>query len=183
MNDLSRVPSTTGEGDSRAAERLLPLIYDELRRLAAHKMAAERPGQSLSPTDLVHEVYLRLIGGETERRYRDQSHFFAAAATAMRRILIDNARKRRAKKHGGERKRVPLGDVAEQDTDLLALEEALQALAARDPVKAQLVELRYFAGLTRDQAAEVLNISPSTADRHWVFARSWLQAEIRGELG
>lgn len=182
MTDVTRILSQIESGDPTAAEQLLPLVYDELRKLAAAKLAQEKPGQTLQATALVHEAYLRLVGSDTNRTYRDRRHFFASAATAMRRILVDAARAKRCEKRGGVRERVPLEDVADQlpDDELLALHEALDQLAAEDPLKAQLVELRYFAGLTGDQAAEVLGISPSSADRHWVFARAWLQTKVRG---
>jgi RNA polymerase sigma factor (TIGR02999 family) len=182
MPDVTEVLAGIAEGDPRAAEQLLPLVYDELRRLAAQKMAQEKPGQTLQATALVHEAYLRLVGNGNDRCYRDRAHFFAAAATAMRRILVDSARAKRTDKRGGDRRREPLLDVAAPaaDDELLALDEALHKLAAIDPVKAQLVELRYFAGLTGDEAAQVLGISASTGDRHWTFARAWLQAEVRG---
>jgi RNA polymerase sigma factor (TIGR02999 family) len=183
MSEVTRFLSAIDQGDAQAAEQLLPLVYEELRRLAAHKMARENSGQTLQATALVHEAYLRLIGNETPRLYRDRAHFFTAAATAMRRILTDNARRKQSEKHGGKRQQEPLKEIADTETDdddLLALSEALQKLAAQDPLKAQLVELRYFGGLTGDQAAEVLGLSPSTADRHWAYARSWLQAEVRG---
>jgi RNA polymerase sigma factor (TIGR02999 family) len=181
MSDVTRILSAIEQGDPQASEQLLPLVYEELRRLAAQKMAQEKPGQTLQATALVHEAYLRLTGSEARGPYRDRSHFFAAAATAMRRILIDNSRRKRSEKHGGNRQRVALDDLAAaaDDDELLALGKALQKLEAQDPVKAQLVELRYFAGLTGDQAADVLGISASTADRHWAYARAWLQAEIR----
>ncbi len=170
--------------DPQAADELLPLNYDELRRLAAARLAHEAPGQTLDATALVHEAYLRLVGPGDADRWDNRVHFFAAAATAMRRILIERARRRQSEKHGGGRYRQELGpDLAaapEPDTDLLALDAALAKLAERDPLKARLVELRYFAGLTGDQAAEILGISPSTADRHWVFARAWLRREIVG---
>jgi RNA polymerase sigma factor (TIGR02999 family) len=183
MSDFTRILSAIEQGDSHAAEQLLPLVYEELRHLAAHKMARENPGQTLQATALVHEAYLRLVGNKTPRLYRDRAHFFAAAATAMRRILTDNARRKQSEKHGGQWQREPLTEVADaeaRDDELLALNEALEKLAAQDPVKAQLVELRYFGGLTGDQAAEVLGLYPSTADRHWAYARAWLQAEVRG---
>jgi len=182
MTDVTRILSAIEQGDPSAAEQLLPLVYDELRKLAAQKMAREAPGQTLQATAVVHEAYLRLVGGETDRTYRDRGHFFATAATAMRRILVDNARAKQSDKRGGRSRREPLVDVAAPlpDDELLTLNEALGKLAAEDPLKAQLVELRYFGGLTGDQAAEVLGISPSTADRHWAFARAWLQAEVRG---
>lgn len=181
MSDVTQILANIEQGDPHAGEQLLPLVYDELRRLAAQKLAHEQPGQTLQATAVVHEAYLRLVGGATPLSYRDRRHFFAAAATAMRRILIDNARRKQAEKHGGGRRREVLEDLAgpEPDDDLLAVDEALQKLAAIDPVKARLVELRYFSGLTGDQAAEVLGISASTADRDWIYARSWLQAELR----
>jgi RNA polymerase sigma factor (TIGR02999 family) len=182
MHQITRVLSAIEQGDPRAASQLLPLVYDQLRRLAAYRLAQEKPGQTLEATALVHEAYLRLVDDEQPRSFRDRNHFFAAAATAMRRILIDNARHKQALKRGGGHGRQALEDIPAPlpDEELLALDEALQKLAAQDPLKAQLVELRYFAGLTGDQAAEVLGISPSTADRHWAFARAWLHAEVRG---
>jgi RNA polymerase sigma factor (TIGR02999 family) len=183
MSEVSRVLEAIAEGDAQAARQLLPLVYDELRRLAAHKLGREKAGNSLQPTALVHEAYLRLVGDTGKgRSFRDRGHFFAPAATAMRRIIIDRARRQQARKHGGGLRRQPLDGVAapEPDDDLLALDEALQKLAGQDPVKARLVELRYFAGLTGEQAAEVLQISPTTADRHWAYARAWLRTEIRG---
>lgn len=182
MANVTRILNAIEQGDPHAAEELLPLVYDELRQLAANRLAHEKPGQTLQATALVHEVYLRLVGTAEQRSYRDRSHFFAAAAQAMRRLLIDRARRRQAQKRGGGRQRQPLEAVAapEPDAELLALDEALQKLAATDPVKARLVELRYFAGLTGEQAAEVLGISPTTADRYWAYARAWLQTEVRG---
>jgi RNA polymerase sigma factor (TIGR02999 family) len=182
MSEVTRILAAIEGGDAHAAAQLLPLVYDELRKLASRKLAAEKPGQTLQPTALVHEAYLRLVGQEQPRSYKDRGHFFAAAAAAMRRILIDRARRKQTLKRGGGRQRQPLEALAahEPDAELLALDEALQRLAAADPLKARLVELRYFAGLTGDQAAEVLGISPTTADRHWAYARAWLQAEVRG---
>ncbi len=182
MSDITRILSQIESGDPPAAEQLLPLIYDELRKLAAAKLAHEKPGQTLQATALVHEAYLRLVGGETRGSYRDRNHFFSTAATAMRRILVDAARAKRSDKRGGGHLREPLQDVAapQSDDEVLALHEALDKLELEDPLKAQLVELRYFAGLTGDQAAEVLGISPSAVDRHWAFARAWLQVEVRG---
>jgi len=182
MSEVTRILSAIEQGDPLAAEQLLPLVYDELRNLAAAKLAQEKPGQTLQATALVHDAYLRLVGSETHRTYRDRSHFFASAATAMRRILVDSARAKRSDKRGGMYHRKPLEDIAAPlpDDELLALHEALDQLAAEDPLKAQLVELRYFAGLTADQAADVLGISASSADRHWVFARAWLQTKVRG---
>jgi RNA polymerase sigma factor (TIGR02999 family) len=182
MNDITSILSAAEQGDPHALEQLLPLVYDELRRLAAQHLAGEGPGQTLQATALVHEVYLRLLGGEQPPCYRDRHHFFAVAATAMRHLLIDQARRKQAQKRGGDRQRQPLDAVAapEPDEQLLALDEALQQLAAKDPQKARLVELRYFAGLTSEQAAQVLGISPTTADRHWAYARAWLQTALRG---
>ncbi len=180
MSEVTRILSAIEQGAPHAAEQLLPLVYDELRKLAAQNLAQEKPGQTLEATALVHEAYLRLVGRE-DPLYKDRGHFFAAAAAAMRHILIDNARRKRTQKRGGEWQRQQLADMAmpEPDEDLLALDEALKKLAKTDPLKARLVELRYFAGLTGDQAAQVLGIASTTADRHWAYARSWLQAEIR----
>ncbi|MFL5340382.1 MAG: sigma-70 family RNA polymerase sigma factor [Gemmataceae bacterium] len=183
MTDVTRILSAIDQGDPHAAEQLLPLVYDELRKLAAQRLAQEKPGQTLQATALVHEAYLRLVGAAEPLVYRDRRHFFAAAASAMRRILIDQARGKQSEKHGGGRARQELSDVAapQADRELLALDEALERLATEDPVKARVVELRYFASLTNDQAADVLGISPSTADRHWAYARAWLQTAVRGE--
>jgi RNA polymerase sigma factor (TIGR02999 family) len=179
MSQVAQLLESIDRGDEQAASKLLPLVYDELRRLAGRKMGREKPGQTIGATGLVHEAYLRLVGGG-EKSYRDRSHFFAAAATAMRRILIDNARRKRSQKHGGDRVREPLDVIAapEDNEELLALDEALDRLAAKEPQKAKLVELRYFAGLTNDEAAEALGISPTTADRYWAYARAWLRAEV-----
>ncbi len=183
MNDVTRILSEIEHGDARAAEQLLPLVYDELRNLAARRLAQEKPGQTLQATALVHEAYLRLVGQDEARSWNSRGHFFAAAARAMRRILVDNARRKNARKRGVGLARQPLDEIAapQPDDELLALDEALQALAATDPVKARLVELRYFAGLTGEQAAKVLGISPATADRHWAFAKAWLRNEVRGQ--
>jgi RNA polymerase sigma factor (TIGR02999 family) len=182
MSEVTRILSAIEKGDPHAAAQLLPLVYDELRRLAAQKLAQEKPGQTLQATALVHEAYVRLVGAGDDRRWDDRRHFFAAAASAMRRILIDNARRKRSGKHGGGRRRRDLDADAlvapEADVDLLALDAALRRLAEHDPLKARLVELRYFAGLTGDQAAAVLGISASSADRHWVFTRAWLRREF-----
>jgi RNA polymerase sigma factor (TIGR02999 family) len=163
---------------------LLPLVYDELRQLAAARMAAESPDQTLQPTALVHEAFLRLVGPADELRWENRSHFFAAAAEAMRRILVDAARRKRTHKHGGHHRRVELPDVpAEPEADdeqLLALDEALTRLAAEDPVAARVVELRHFAGLSIEDAAATLGLSRATAYRHWTFARAWLRDAIRG---
>ncbi len=183
MSEVTRILDAVVKGDPNAASQLLPLVYEELRRLAARKLAREKPGQTLDATALVHEAYLRLVGDKEERRaFKDRGHFFAAAATAMRRILIDRARRKQTQKRGGRLHRQPLGAVAapEPDENLLALDDALEKLAAQDPLKAKLVELRYFAGLSGEHAAEVLGISATTADRHWAYARAWLRAEIHG---
>jgi RNA polymerase sigma factor (TIGR02999 family) len=182
MNNVTRILAAIEQGDPQAAERLLPLVYDELRRLAAHKLSREAAGQTLDATALVHEAYLRLVGHDDQGRWKDRGHFFAAAAQAMRRILVDNARRKRAQKRGDGLQRQPLDAIAapEIDEELVALDEALEKLAEADPIKARLVELRYFAGLTGEQAAQVLAISPATADRHWAFARAWLRTAVRG---
>jgi RNA polymerase sigma factor (TIGR02999 family) len=183
MKDVTGILSAIEQGDPHAAEQLLPLVYDELRKLAAQKLAREKPGQTLQPTALVHEAYIKVVGKASVRMYQGRGHFFAAAAAAMRRILIDRARKKLTKKRGGGGQREELDAIAapQPDEELLALDEALQKLAAEDPDKARLVELRYFAGLTGDEAAQVLGISPTTADRHWAYARAWLQKEVRGQ--
>jgi RNA polymerase sigma factor (TIGR02999 family) len=182
MSDVTEILNAAQHGDPQAAAQLLPAVYDELRRLAARDLAREAPGQTLDATALVHEAYLRLVGSADLNRWKDRGHFFAAAAAAMRHILIDNVRRKRAERHGGGRQREPLDDVAvpEPDDELLAIHEALDSLAEREPLKARLVELRYFAGLTGEQAAAVLGISPTTADRHWAYVRAWLQNEVRG---
>ena len=183
MNDVTRILSDVEHGDARAAEHLLPLVYDELRRLAAAAMARERPDHTLDATALVHEAYLRLVG---DRAYADHRHFFRVAAEAMRRILIDRARHHRRARHGGDRRRVPLdrtGPVAEARPDeLLALDEALERFSAVDPLKAELVKLRYFGGLSEQEAAETLGISRATASRHWTYARAWLINAIDGKI-
>ena len=189
MNDVTRILSAIEAGDPQAAEQLLPLVYDELRRLAAQRLAGEGPGHTLQPTALVHEAYLKLVGADPQQPWNGRVHFFAAAAEAMRRILIDHARRKHRARRGGGKKRVELGDmddiemVAESGRadELLALDEALTQLAVADPRRAELVRLRYFAGLTLEQAAELLGISRATADRHWAFARAWLyDAMTRG---
>jgi RNA polymerase sigma factor (TIGR02999 family) len=182
MSDVSHILSAIEQGDPHAAEQLLPLVYDELRRLAASKLAKERPGQTLDATALVHEAYLRLTGGREDQQWDSRGHFFAAAAEAMRRILVENARRKGRDKHGGGRRRqyADLDDLqaARSSDELLALHEALNLLAAQDPLKAKLVELRFFGGLTLRQAAECLDISLSTADRGWRYARAWLYAAM-----
>jgi RNA polymerase sigma factor (TIGR02999 family) len=181
MSDITQILTAIDEGDAQASAQLLPLVYDELRRLAAARLAQENPGQTLDATALVHEAYLRLAG-KGEQRWESRRHFFAAAAEAMRRILIDNARRKQAQKRGGDLARQELDGLAaaEPDQELLALDEALAALAEHDHAKAKLVELRYFAGLTGEQAAEILGISPTTADRWWAYARAWLQTRVLG---
>jgi RNA polymerase sigma factor (TIGR02999 family) len=182
MNDVTRILSAIEQGDPKAAEALLPLVYVELRKLAAQRLAQEKPGQTLQATALVHDAYLRLVEGEAARRWNSRGHFFAAAAEAMRRILVDNARRKRRPKHGGDRRRVGLDSIAlpaeDRVHDLLALDEALTALAAREPLKAELVKLRYFAGLSVEEAAACLGISAVTAKRHWAVARARLYAAL-----
>ena len=187
--EVTRILSAIEQGDPNAAEQLLPLVYDELRRLAAEKMAQELPGQTLEATALVHEAYLRLVtpskGGEREGQWNGRGHFFAAAAEAMRRILVENARRKRGLKHGGACRRVNLDAAApctvEADDELLCLHEALDRLAAEDPKKAELVKLRYFSGLSVQEAAEILGISRATADRYWGYAKAWLYCAIRDD--
>ncbi len=186
MNDVTQILNAIERGDRQAAGQLLPLIYDELRKLAAQKLAHESSGQTLQATALVHEAYLRLVGNEDARRWDTRGHFFAAAAEAMRRILIENARRKRSLKGGGEWRRENLDGIepatSERDDELLALDEALQRFAAVDANKAELVQLRYFGALTTEQAARVLGISVATAERHWAYAKAWLHCEItRGE--
>jgi RNA polymerase sigma factor (TIGR02999 family) len=188
MSEVSQILTAVTQGDMQAAGRLLPLVYDELRRLAAHKLSQETAGQTLQPTALVHEAYMRLVGHEPgtgdEERWDGRGHFFAAAAEAMRRILVDNARRKRRLKRGGGLVRQELDEAqlvaAEPCEDLLALDEALDRLAKEHSVKAELVKLRYFAGLTGAQAAEALNISTATAERYWAYARAWLLKEMGG---
>jgi RNA polymerase sigma factor (TIGR02999 family) len=182
MTDVTRILSAIEQGDPHAAADLLPLVYDELRRLAAVHMACEKPGQTLDATALVHEAYLRLVAVDKAQHWNSRGHFFAAAAEAMRRILVENARRKARRKHGGGRQRQELpSDLVGKDTadeDLLAIDSALAKLAQRDPQKARLVELRFFAGLTGEEAARALGISTSSADRQWVFARAWLRREL-----
>ncbi len=170
---------------NRNAAELLPLVYDELRRLAAQRLAQEAPGQTFDATALVHEAYLRLVGPADQQRWKDRGHFFAAAAQAMRHLLVDHARRKRRDKHGGGRRRVALNESVPAppapEPDLLALDEALTRLAAEDPEAAEVVQLRYFAGLSVEEAAEALGTSRATAYRHWAFARAWLLHELGGE--
>ncbi len=188
MSNVTRILSAIEQGDPHAAEQLLPLVYEELRQLAAQRLAHEKPGQTLQATALVHEAYLRLVGDErrgSSPPWDSRGHFFAAAAEAMRRILIDRAREKRSEKRGGNRKRIDIDALDLVSTaspdQLLAVDEALAKLARDDPAAARLVELRYFAGLTVDEAGKALGISTATAYRHWNYARAWLHAELRGE--
>ncbi|PTX90637.1 RNA polymerase subunit sigma [Opitutus sp. ER46] len=183
--DITLILQRIEQGDPHAAEQLLPLVYDELRRLAAARMARERPGQTLQPTALVHEAWLRL-GGDAQPAWANRAHFFAAAAEGMRRILVDAARRKQAARHGGGLAKLSASEtgfdvaaLAEDDEELLRLNEALDALAAHDPRKAELVKQRYFAGLTLEEAGEVLGISPRTAKRDWAYARAWLFNEMQ----
>jgi RNA polymerase sigma factor (TIGR02999 family) len=182
MSEVTRVLSAIEEGHSHAAEQLLPLVYQELRKLAAQKLAQEKPGQTLQATALVHEAYIRLVYVEKAQHWDSRGHFFAAAAEAMRRILVESARSKKAKKRDGEHMRVDiaLDEIAgrQQDQKLLALDEVLAKLEQQHPAKAKLVKLRYFAGLSIREAAEALDISTATADRYWAYARSWLQREM-----
>lgn len=183
MSDVTRILNAIEGGDAKAADELLPLVYEELRLLAARKMAQERPGQTLQATALVHEAYLRLVEGD-DQDWNSRGHFFKAVAEAMRRILVENVRRKGRAKHGGGFQRVELSESAPAASDehiayeLIALNDALGRFAQKDKLKADLVKLRYFAGLTIPQAAQILNISHATAERHWVYARCWLGAEI-----
>jgi RNA polymerase sigma factor (TIGR02999 family) len=185
MNDVTRILSDVEQGDPHAADQLLPLVYEELRKLAAQKLAQETPGQTLQATALVHEAYLRLVDVEQVQHWNSRGHFFAAAAEAMRRILVESARKRGRIKRGGDRRRLDLDalqlSVPEVPDDLLALDDALAQLTQEHPEKAELVKLRYFAGLTVTEAAQLLGIGTSTADRHWTYARAWLYRRIVGD--
>ena len=182
MSDVVRILSAIEQGDPRAAEQLLPLVYDELRKLAAQQIAQERPGQTLQPTALVHEAYLRLVGNRQEVHWNGPGHFFAAAAEAMRHILVDRARRKRSRKRGGDRGRVRFDEAnlaaVEDAEEVLAVHEALAALATADAQAAELVKLRYFAGLSIPEAAEALDLSPRSADRLWAYARAWLRRAI-----
>jgi RNA polymerase sigma factor (TIGR02999 family) len=191
MNEVTRVLSAIEQGDPHAADQLLPLVYDELRRLAAQKLAQEKPGQTLEATALVHEAYVRLVGTGEPQNWDGRGHFFAAAAEAMRRILIDQARRKQSLRQGGSRKRQLLEHVEiaapEPSLDVLAINDALERFEKADPLKASLVKLRYFTGLTIPQAADALGISTTTADRYWAYARAWLHAELKkdaaGDVG
>lgn len=182
MNDITIILSAIEHGDPKAAEGLLPLVYEELRKLAARKMAQEKPGHTLEATALVHEAYLRLVDQDRAQKWDDRGHFFAAAAEAMRRILVENARRKQSLKRGGGLVRHQIDEVElvvpGLGDDLLALDEALRRLAAQDPVKARLVELRHFGGLTIEEAAKALGLSTTTAHRHWTYARAWLHQAI-----
>jgi RNA polymerase sigma factor (TIGR02999 family) len=182
MNEVTRILSAVEHGDVHAAEQLLPLVYDELRKLAAQKLAQEKPGQTLEATALVHEAYLRLVDVEQVQRWDSQGHFFAAAAEAMRRILVDSARRHQSQKRGGGYDRVGFSEIAEpagdERVDLLALDDALQKLEEQHPPKAQVVKLRFFAGCTLEETAQMLGISRATAQRHWAYARAWLYGRL-----
>ena len=182
MSNLTRLLDSAAAGDSKAAAELLPLVYDELRKLAAAKLAHEKPGQTLDATALVHEAYVRLVGADQPQDWNGRGHFFASAAEAMRRILVDNARRKQSRKHGGGLERVDLNADAlsapQKELDLVALDAALCRLAEHEPLKARLVELRYFAGLTGEQAAAILGMSASAVDRLWVYTRAWLRREL-----
>jgi RNA polymerase sigma factor (TIGR02999 family) len=185
MSDVTRILNAIERGDAKAMDELLPLVYEELRLLAAQKLSHEAPGQTLQATALVHEAYLRLVGDEPQS-WQNRGHFFAAAAEAMRRILVENARRKSSLKRGalGRRNDLPAAEPAVEGTpeDLLALDEALQKLAERDRTKAEIVKLRYFAGLTLEEAAQALGIARSTASEHWAYARAWLRVEMtRGD--
>lgn len=183
MNDVTQILDRVQQGDATAANELLPLVYQELRKLAAHKMANEAPGHTLQATALVHEAWLRLVGSE-QQTWQNRAHFFGAAAEAMRRILIDRARRKRALRHGGGQQRVDIEEVpiasATADDQLLAINEALDKFAAQDKVKAELVKLRYFIGMTIEEAAQILGVSEPTAKRYWTYARAWLYRELGG---
>jgi RNA polymerase sigma factor (TIGR02999 family) len=184
VNDVTQILNAASEGDPRAAGELLEVVYEELRRLAVRKMASESAGQTLQATALVHEVWLRLSNDE-RRIWNDRTHFFAAAAESMRRILVDNARRKRAARHGGGQQRVEMPEVAsgvlENNDNILAVNEALEKFAVLDPEKAELVKLRYFVGMTLEQAARAREISERTAKRYWAFARAWLHEEIKAQ--
>lgn len=182
MNDVTRILSAIDQGEPHASEQLLPLVYDELRKLAAQKMAEEQPGQTLQATALVHDAYVRLVEVGKDQKWNGRGHFFAAAAEAMRRILIDKARTKARPKHGGDRRRVHLEDIVDAGAtpadELLALDEALSRLEQTDPEAAKVVKLRYFVGLTMPEAAEALGISLRSAERDWTYARTWLHREL-----
>jgi len=187
VSDVTRILAAAQEGDPTAAEQLLPLVYEELRKLASHRMASESSGHTLQPTALVHEAWLRLVGNEGQAQFQNRAHFFAAAAEAMRRILIDRARRKQAVRHGGDHKRVEIQEEdfasATNDDQLLAVNEALDKLAVEHKAEAELVKLRYFVGMTNDEAAGALGISPRTAKYYWTHARAWLFRELQTRFG
>jgi RNA polymerase sigma factor (TIGR02999 family) len=182
MSDVTQILNAIEQGDARAVDKLLPAVYDELRRLAAWKLSQERPGQTLQATALVHEAYIRLVSAEKQQDWKSRTHFFSAAAEAMRRILIENARRKQRLKRGGDQQKVDFEAaelaIKEPSEDVIALDEALNKLESIEKVKSELVKLRYFTGLTLEQAAELLGISITAAKRHWVYARTWLYREI-----
>jgi len=185
MSDVTRILLALEQGDQHAADQLLPLVYDELRKLAAQRLAHEKPGQTLQATALVHEAYVRLVGPETNQEWEHRGHFFAAAAEAMRRILVESARRKQSAKRGGDRKRSAAspddlpGSQSHEPVELLAIHEALERLAAKSPRKAELVKLRYFLGCTIPEAAELLGIAPATAEEDWTFAKAWLRKYLQ----
>jgi RNA polymerase sigma factor (TIGR02999 family) len=184
LTDVTRILSAIGQGDSQGAQQLLPLVYDELRQLAARKLAHERPGHTIQATALVHEAYLRLVGDDDGPNWDSRYHFFSAAAEAMRRILVDDARRKQTVKHGGARRRIPLEDfhlIGESPEDMLDLDAALTRLAEQEPEKARLVQLRFFAGMSTPEAAAALEISVATAERWWTYARTWLLSELTAD--
>jgi RNA polymerase sigma factor (TIGR02999 family) len=182
VSDVTRILEAAHQGDSKAADEMLPLVYEELRRLAAHRMANEAAGQTLQPTALVHEAWMRLVGNDGQAQFQNRAHFFAAAAEAMRRILIDRARRKRAIRHGGAQQRVDIQEMdlasPTDDDQLLAVNEALDKLAIEHKVEAEVVKLRYFVGMTNEEAADALGISPRTAKYYWTHARAWLYRKI-----
>jgi RNA polymerase sigma factor (TIGR02999 family) len=186
VSEVTHLLNAAARGDAKAAGELLPLVYEELRKLAAHKMASEAPNQTLQPTALVHEAWLRLAGHD-HHSWQNQTHFFAAAAEAMRHILIDRARSRKSLKHGGKLERIDLDQVEvavqTEDETLLLIDEALDKLAQEDPKSAELIKLRFFAGMRNDEAARALGLSERTAKRYWTFARAWLYQELRSQIG
>jgi RNA polymerase sigma factor (TIGR02999 family) len=187
MSEVTRILSAIEQGDPQAAEQLLPLVYEELRKLAGQRLAQEKPGQTLQATALVHEAYLRLVGsewGSSAPAWNSRGHFFAAAAEAMRRILVENARRKKRHRHGGGRRRVSLRDVPALERapeDVLALDDALTRLAAEDPAAAELVKLRFYAGLSVEEAADALGVSRAQGYRHWSYARAWLRCALEDE--
>ena len=184
MSDVTKILSAIQDGDELASQQLLPMVYDELRRLAAAKMAQERPGQTLQPTALVHEAYLRLVDSDHVQSWDSRGHFFAAAAEAMRRVLVDNARRKGSHKRGGDRERVdlvePMTTKSGNSIDLLDLDAALGELEAKHPEKAQIIKLRFFAGFSLEETAEILGVSRATAQRGWAYARAWLFGKLNG---